>query len=44
VRWWGEQKNLPAQYVQELTGFRAEAEEVLGVTRAELPGNIFAPE
>ena len=31
VRWWGEHKNLPAQYVPELTGFRAEAEEVLAV-------------
>ena len=29
VRWWDEQKNLPAQYVSELTAFRAEAEEVL---------------
>jgi tetratricopeptide (TPR) repeat protein len=29
VRWWGERKALPAQYVAELTGFRAEAESVL---------------
>ena len=44
VRWWGEQKNLPAQYVPELTGFRAEAEELLAGTRAELPADVFAPE
>ena len=28
VRWWSEHKNLPAQYVSELTAFRAEAEAV----------------
>jgi hypothetical protein len=44
VRWCGEQKNLPAQYVPELIRFRAEAEEVLAVTRAELPADVFAPE
>jgi len=43
VRWLGEHKNLPAQYVPELTAFRAEAEEVLAVGRAELPANVFAP-
>jgi len=44
VRWLGEHKNLPAQYVPELAAFRAEAEELLAVTRAELPANVFAPE
>ncbi|MGO9470679.1 MAG: protein kinase domain-containing protein [Isosphaeraceae bacterium] len=44
VRWWGEHKNLPAQYVPELTGFRAEAEAALAGARAELPGEVFAPE
>ena len=43
VRWWGEHKNLPAQYVPELTGFRAEAEAVLARARAELPADVFAP-
>jgi hypothetical protein len=32
-RWCGEHKNLPAQYVSELTAFRAEAEEVLARAR-----------
>ena len=44
VRWWAERKNLPAQYLSELTGFRAEAEGLLAVTRAELPANAFAPD
>jgi len=44
VRWWGEHKNLPAQYLPELTGFRAEAEEVLADARALLPADVFAPE
>jgi tetratricopeptide (TPR) repeat protein len=46
VRWWRERKNLPAQYVRELTGFRAEAEVVLGLAASsgELPANVFAPE
>ena len=43
VRWWGEHKNLPAQYVPELIGFRAEAEEVLAGAHAELPADVFAP-
>jgi len=43
VRWWGGQKNLPAVFVQELTGFRAEAEELLAAARAELPADVFAP-
>ncbi len=42
VRWWGEHKSLPAQFVPELTGFRAEAEEVLAGARAELPADVFA--
>ena len=46
VRWWDERKNLPAQYVSELTSFRAEAEAVLGRggPSAELPADVFAPE
>jgi len=44
VRWWGEQKNLPAQNVSELTGLRAEAEELLAGGRDELPADVFAPE
>jgi tetratricopeptide (TPR) repeat protein len=45
VRWWGEHKNLSAQYVRELTKFRAEAEAVLGLAGpgAELPADVFAP-
>jgi hypothetical protein len=46
VRWWGERKNLPAQYIPELTSFRAEAEAVLALAgpSAELPADVFAPE
>jgi tetratricopeptide (TPR) repeat protein len=44
VRWWGKQKNLSAQYVPELTGFRAEAEQLLAGARVELPADVFAPE
>jgi tetratricopeptide (TPR) repeat protein len=44
VRWWGERKNLPAQHVQELSGFRAEAEAVLAGPGGELPADVFAPE
>ena len=44
MRWWDEHKNLSAQYVSELTAFRAEAEEVLAHAHAELPANVFAPE
>jgi tetratricopeptide (TPR) repeat protein len=44
VRWWGERKNLPAQYIAELTSFRAEAEAVLAGPRGELPVDVFAPE
>jgi len=46
VRWWGEHKNLPAQYAEELAAFRAEAEAVLGLARpgGELPVDVFAPE
>ena len=43
VRWWGDHKKLPAQYVSELTGFHAEAEEVLAGFRARLPADVFAP-
>ena len=42
MRWWGEHKNLPAKYLPELTAFRAEAEEVLAIARAELPADVFA--
>jgi tetratricopeptide (TPR) repeat protein len=44
ARWWDEHKSLPAQYVSELTNFRAEAEEVLAGSLAELPADVFAPE
>jgi len=44
VRWWAEQKNLAPQYVSELAGFRAEAEEVMGLAWADLPANVLAPE
>jgi serine/threonine protein kinase/WD40 repeat protein/tetratricopeptide (TPR) repeat protein len=46
VRWWSERKSLPAQYIPELTGFRAEAEEVLALAgpSAELPADVFAHE
>jgi serine/threonine protein kinase/WD40 repeat protein/tetratricopeptide (TPR) repeat protein len=45
VRWMSERKNLLAQYVQELTSFRTEAEAVLALARpsAELPADVFAP-
>jgi tetratricopeptide (TPR) repeat protein len=45
VRWWSEHKDLPAQNIAELTGFRAEAEAVLGLTgpAGELPADVFAP-
>jgi serine/threonine protein kinase/WD40 repeat protein/tetratricopeptide (TPR) repeat protein len=46
VRWWTERKNLPAQYISDLTSFRAEAESVLALPgrSAELPATVFAPE
>ena len=44
VRWSDEHKNLPAQYVRQLTGFRAEAEAVLAGARVELPADVFARE
>jgi len=46
VRWWIEPKNLPAEYIRNLTAFRAEAEAVLGLTSpiGELPADVFAPE
>jgi WD40 repeat protein len=46
VQWWGERKNLPAQYIVELTSFRAEAESVLALTGpgTGLPADVFAPE
>ncbi len=43
VLWWNKRKNLSAQYISELTAFRAEAEEVLARARAELPADVFAP-
>jgi serine/threonine protein kinase/WD40 repeat protein/tetratricopeptide (TPR) repeat protein len=45
VRWWGERKNLPAQYIPELTSFRAEAAMVLALAgpNGELPDDVFAP-
>jgi hypothetical protein len=45
VRWWDAHKNLPAHNIRELTGFRAEAEYVLGLARpiGELPADVFAP-
>ena len=46
VRWWGERKNLPAQYIPELTSFRAEAEVVLALAGpgTEPPADVFATE
>jgi hypothetical protein len=46
VRWWSERKNLPAQYIAELTSFRAEAEGVLALAGpgVALPVDVFAPE
>jgi tetratricopeptide (TPR) repeat protein len=45
VQWWDAHQNLQAQYIPELTGFRAEAEAVLGLAGpgAELPTDVFAP-
>jgi tetratricopeptide (TPR) repeat protein len=45
VRAWAERKHLSADYFAELTGLRAEAEAVLGLTRpiGELPADVFAP-
>ena len=43
VRWWGQRKSLPAQYISDLTAFRAESEGVLADSRAELPADVFAP-
>lgn len=44
VRWCGEQKNMPAEFISELTDFRAEAEAVFADTRAQLPADALAPE
>jgi WD40 repeat protein/tetratricopeptide (TPR) repeat protein len=46
VRWWSERKNLQAQFIPELTSFRAEAEGVLALAGpgAALPADVFAPE
>jgi tetratricopeptide (TPR) repeat protein len=41
VRWWGEQKQLPEPYAEELAGFRAEADAVLACPGNELPGDVF---
>ena len=41
VRWVEKQHNLPAQYIKELTEFRAEAEAVLASPSDELPANVF---
>jgi WD40 repeat protein/tetratricopeptide (TPR) repeat protein len=45
MRWWRERKNLPAQYIPELTSFRAEAEAALGLAGpgSELPADVFPP-
>jgi tetratricopeptide (TPR) repeat protein len=44
VHWCTEHKDLPAQYVAELTAFRGEAEVVQGLTGpiGELPADVFA--
>jgi Flp pilus assembly protein TadD len=42
VRWWQAQKELEAQDVKDLTGFRAEAEAVLARPGGELPDDVFA--
>jgi hypothetical protein len=42
VRWWGEQKQLPEPYAEELAGFRAEADAVLACPVNELPAEVFA--
>jgi hypothetical protein len=46
MRWLGNHQVLSEQYVRELAAFRAEAEAILGLTRAagELPTDVFAPE
>lgn len=43
VKWLEERKNLPSQYVQHLTDFRAEAEAVLARPGEDLPDDAFAP-
>jgi tetratricopeptide (TPR) repeat protein len=43
VRWLSEGKNPSAQYVPELTGFRAEAEALLDSRPPELPADVFVP-
>jgi eukaryotic-like serine/threonine-protein kinase len=42
VQWCGKHKDLPAQYLRELTSFRAEAEELLASVCSELPADVFA--
>ncbi len=42
IGWWSASKNLRAPLRAELTGFRAEAEEVLAVDLAEFPADVFA--
>jgi tetratricopeptide (TPR) repeat protein len=45
LRWRSERPDLSQPgWSEELDLFRAEAEEVLAVSRAELPANVFAPE
>jgi tetratricopeptide (TPR) repeat protein len=44
VRWSAEHNDLPALYTNELSRFRVEASEVLGIPAAELPTEVFAGE
>ena len=42
VRWWREHTSLPAGEAEELAGFHAEAQSVLGLPDADFPDDVFA--